>query len=67
MSREWRAWLDRLNRTMINVGSSGTSTARPTNNLYPGLCFFDTTLGKPVFVKTVGPPIVWVDATGAIV
>ena len=67
LNPQWRAWMDGLNRTMINVGAGGVSTKRPTANLYRGLVFFDDTLNKPIFVKTVGPPAVWVDATGAIV
>jgi hypothetical protein len=49
-----------------NLGMSGGTGARPTMNLQVGLRFFDTTLGKPIFLKSVSP-VVWVDATGAAV
>lgn len=50
-----------------NLGLSGGTGARPTLNLQIGLRFFDTTLGKPIFVKQVVPTVIWVDATGATV
>lgn len=39
----------------------GTTAARPTDCAV-GSVYFDTTLGKPVFLKTV--PSVWVDSAG---
>lgn len=43
------------------VSSSGTTAARPTDATV-GYIYFDTTLGKPVFLKTA--PSTWVDSTG---
>ncbi len=65
----WRAWLELLYYFVKPLGGSGTTAQRPilATGLYVGLQFFDTTLGKPVFVKTVASPAVWVDATGAVV
>lgn len=42
---------------------SGTTSNRPTTNLYTGLYYFDTTLGKPIWYNGSG----WVDATGTTV
>jgi polygalacturonase len=42
----------------------GTTAQRPTNR-FTGMCYFDTTLGKPVFY--LGSGSTWVDATGATV
>lgn len=42
---------------------SGTTQERPQRYI-TGMCFFDTTLGKPIWCKSSG---VWVDATGATV
>ena len=43
---------------------SGVSTNRPTNVIV-GDCYFDATLGKPIWVKSVGGnTIEWVDANG---
>ena len=45
------------------ANASGSTAQRPTTNVYAGLMFFDTTLGKPVFRN--GANSGWVDATGA--
>lgn len=44
----------------------GTSTSRPSN-VQVGFQFFDKTLGKPIYAKTVAEngTVTWVDATGA--
>jgi hypothetical protein len=48
---------------------SGTTAQRPTGRaIYVGYRYFDTTLGKPVFAKTIsGDTVTWVDATGTTV
>lgn len=43
---------------------TGTTAQRPTG-VAIGYQYFDTTLGKPIFLKTL--PAVWVDAAGATV
>ena len=67
VSPPYRAWMTKVGNALINLGGKSTTAMRPVQNLYPGLVYMDTTLGKPVFVLTEGPPAVWVDATGAIV
>lgn len=62
----WVAWFSLLSFILQPIGGNGTTAARPTNNLYVGMMYFDTTLGKPVFIKTVSGPV-WVDATGSVV
>lgn len=52
------------------VKYSGTTSQRPTWNsgIKIGFYYFDTDLGKPVWVKSINGNIVtWVDATGATV
>lgn len=44
------------------VGKDSASSSRPSSP-YTGMCFFDTTLGKPIWWKGTA----WVDATGATV
>ena len=45
-------------------GSAGTSSNRPTN-VPVGTCYFDQTLGKPIWLKAIsGSTRVWVDAMG---
>lgn len=41
----------------------GATASRPTKAPYVGWQYFDTTLGKPIFVKTLSP-VAWVDAVG---
>ncbi|WIF20472.1 hypothetical protein SEA_BERKA_8 [Arthrobacter phage Berka] len=43
------------------VSASGTTAARPTDATV-GFEYFDTTLGKPVWLKTA--PSAWVDSAG---
>lgn len=45
---------------------SGLTATRPTGGLYVGRQYFDTTLGKPVFIKSLSPAV-WVDAAGTTV
>lgn len=63
MHRDWVTWFTTASRIMNAITQSGTTGNRPTNFLYTGRPYFDTTLGKPIFYKTSG----WVDATGAAV
>ncbi|MEK5360742.1 hypothetical protein ACPOM7_19040 [Peribacillus castrilensis] len=49
----------------VQTARSGTTANRPTDYIV-GESYFDTTLGKPIWCKTVAP-VVWVDAMGATV
>jgi len=58
------------------IGSRGTiigpTSARPIISAYIGQCYFDTNLGKPIYVKEVDGStspitVTWVDATGQTV
>lgn len=60
----WAGWFSIVQNILTASSSSGASTARPTTNQYIGMPYFDTTLGKPVWLKTPGSSPVWVDATG---
>lgn len=62
----WIAWFTDAYFYLRGLGGNGTTATRPTSGLYPGLVYFDTDLGKPVFLKTSSPSV-WVDATGATV
>lgn len=46
----------------ITTKYQGTTAERPANTT-AGFCFFDTTLGKPIWKSSKG----WVDATGTVV
>lgn len=63
-SRTWMQWLSWVHRVVSAVTQSGTTAERPDNLLWVGRTYFDTTLGKPVWLESVRPSV-WVDATGA--
>jgi hypothetical protein len=57
-------WFNSIQTWLGPQGQTGATTVRPTAGLYVGLAYFDATLGYPVFVSAVGPPVVWVNASG---
>jgi hypothetical protein len=53
---------DGLNMAIANAQPTATRPPSPAI----GQMAFDTTLGKPIWCKSLGP-VVWVDATGTVV
>ena len=66
MTAVWQAWFGSIFQWLGPQGQAGTTAQRPTTKLYIGLQFFDTTLGLPVFVKSLNPTV-WVNGAGAVV
>lgn len=64
-SRSWQQWFNRINTLNQAAAQAGPTSARPVKNLWVGRRFFDSTLGKPIYVKTVNPAV-WVDGIGTI-
>ena len=62
----WAVWFTNLWMVADSLNSSGLSAKRPMVGLYVGRNFFDTTLNKPIWLKSVRPSV-WVDATGVAV
>jgi len=66
----WQAFFSSIHDWLSPVGQSGATASRPVdasrNPLYIGQPYFDTTLGKPIWVKSRNPTV-WVDATGTAV
>lgn len=64
----WKAWLSQLFGVVSSVNRSGTTAQRPIASaqipLAIGQQYFDTTLGIPVWVKTLNPTV-WVNSAGA--
>lgn len=55
----WSLW------TLVHTkNSTGATANRPSGNVPTGFDYFDTTLNKPIYLKSAG---VWVDATGVAV
>ena len=66
---DWAALFASLQATAYAGSRSGTTAQRPTDELkgrYPGMPYFDTTLGYTVFLKYASSNV-WVDATGGVV
>jgi hypothetical protein len=62
------AWLEQLARIVNASVSSGTTAERPTSLIWAGRPYFDTTLNKPIWVKSItGATVDWIDATGSVV
>lgn len=62
----FRAWISWVHAIVTADQQSGTTAKRPTDRMYVGRPYFDTTLGKPIWVQSINPTV-WCDATGAAV
>ena len=65
ITQPWMAWVQRVHDLAISLQRSGTTANRPVSNLWIGMVYFDTTLGKPVWLKSTGPSV-WVDGVGTV-
>jgi len=62
---EWITWFTVLWSVTDSIDSSGTTADRPISNLFVGRTYFDTTLGKPIWLKSARPNV-WVLADGTV-
>lgn len=62
--RAWAIWFTRL-WVQVETGS-GPTADRPTKNLFVGKQWYDETLSKPIYVRSVRPTV-WKDAAGVTV
>lgn len=63
----WAQWLTRTHASVRTNQDSGPTAQRPDTLLWIGRFYFDTDLGKPIWVQSVPAaptPAVWCDATG---
>jgi hypothetical protein len=65
VSLGWLQVFTRWHRVILSLQQSGPTAQRPTTMLWVGRRYFDTDLGKPVWVKTASP-VAWVDAAAAL-
>lgn len=63
ISAAWTTWIQQAYFVLKSVESAGPTEKRPLKNLWVGMYHFDTTLGIPIYLKTLNP-IVWVNASG---
>ena len=66
MHPAWAAWFSTAHQILQDSSASGTTANRPTNALYIGKPFFDTTLNQPIQVASVNPTV-WVNGVGTAV
>jgi hypothetical protein len=63
----FQAWFSGASQILQAMIQSGPTANRPTATSTPkrwaGLPFFDTTLGKTIYLKSAAPDV-WVDGTG---
>lgn len=62
----WGNFFTSVNKAVQAMRRSGATAQRPVSGLWIGMFFYDTTLGKPVWVHAVNPTV-WHDASGAVV
>ena len=63
MTTPWGAWFQRIHDIATSAQQSGITADRPVSLLWIGRRFFDTTVGKPVYLKSIKPSV-WVDGAG---
>lgn len=61
----WASFFEQVFNLLNAMTQSGTTAQRPTVFLWIGRRYYDTTLGYPVYVNSVGP-VVWKDGAGTI-
>lgn len=62
----WNQVFSRWQSILSAIQQSGTTANRPTAGLWIGRQYFDTTLNKPVYLKSLRPSV-WVDGAGTVV
>lgn len=61
VSKPWTAWFQQIFTVCFALQQSGTTAQRPTDTLWIGRPYFDTTLGYPIWYDGSQ----WIDATGS--
>lgn len=62
------SWFHKAFVLLFAIQQSGTTASRPTKQMWVGRPYFDTTINKPIWAKTIsGVTVTWVDATGTTV
>lgn len=61
--RPWAIWITNLWMLVDSIESQGPTAQRPVKGLFVGRCYYDTTLNKPIWLRSVRPTV-WKDASG---
>ena len=65
LTTPWRSVFSRWHSIILSAQESGTTAQRPVQRLYIGRRYFDVTLGKPIYLKSINPSV-WVDGVGVV-
>lgn len=60
VKQEWASFFHSLQEATYNASRSGPTSSRPTSTQggrYIGMPYFDTTIGKPVFLASTSPDV----------
>ena len=63
---EWQGFFHGVQQTVFNVSRSGPTASRPTSQMdgrFIGMPYYDTDLGKAVYLHSVNPDV-WHDGAG---
>lgn len=61
----WLQWMQRTHNGAATLQQSGITADRPITLLWIGRFYFDTTIGKPIWLKSINPNV-WVDGAGTV-
>lgn len=65
VSMGWATFFSAAFSILDALTMSGPTASRPVKFLWIGRNYFDVTLGKPVWLRSVGPNV-WVDGVGTV-
>jgi hypothetical protein len=61
----WAQWIQRTHNNARTLQQSGPTAERPDQLLWLGRFYFDTTINKPVWLRSINPSV-WVDGAGVV-
>ena len=64
--KPWANWMTQAWQILVATSQSGATAQRPTAILWIGRTYFDTTIGLPIWIQSLGPTV-WIDAAGNVV
>ena len=68
LTTSWSTFFSTAYQLLLMISQSGTTAHRPVTFLWVGRYFFDTTIGKPIWVTSVSAGVAtWQDAAGNVV
>lgn len=62
---EWTQWIAKLEELFNLIQRTGTTAQRPALAPFVGFMYFDTTVNRPIWAKTITTSTVWVYSDGS--